>query len=157
MTVFSLVIVIVLVLVALAYASRKKTSREERLCTLFGLESDNHELLGSDLGGAKDKIFLRGDGVVGVPDALFRRREDRSIVVGEAKKRRFNGNVTDYERFQVVLYLGLAQRKFRQQASAVLRYGCGTCVPIEPDPECYRWLISTIPAYRKVAREIGLS
>lgn len=149
-------VLLLLFLGVLVLAYRGRRSRSERMCRLFKLDPDQYELVGSDLGGSKKKIFLRADGVVGVPDAVFRHRTDKSIVVGEAKRRRFRGTLTDYERYQATLYLGLAHRKYRAEVRGVMRYGCGRTVEVEPDGLLYRELVARVPEYRRIARKFRI-
>ena len=151
----ALIIGTIALLVALLFRRRQKFSRSDRICGLFGLDPEEYQLVASDLGGGKDKIFIRNDGVVGVPDAIFRSLTDDSIIVGEAKSRRYRGSVSDYERYQVTLYLGASRRRFRNVSQGLIRYGCGTCVPIPFQEEAYWRLINLIPDYRRVARKIG--
>jgi hypothetical protein len=150
----TIALVVLIVWLMLAYRGRR--SRSERLCRLFKLDPDEYELVGSDLGGSKKKIFLRADGIVGVPDAVFRHRSDKSIVVGEAKRRRYRGALTDYERYQATLYLGLAHRKYRADVRGVMRYGCGRTFEVEPDALLYRELVARVPEYRRVARKFRI-
>lgn len=149
---------VILAILALLFVSRSRSqARNHRMCILFGLDPSEYDLLGSDLGGGRDKVYLRANGVVGVPDAVFRHRRTRHIVVGEAKKRRVGRNgVTKYERFQVILYIGAAESKYRKNVSAIIHYGCGTLIPIDSDRATYRRLIGLIPEYRKVAKRIGM-
>jgi len=155
---WSLLIAAVAIVIAVVVAYRRQsTSRSDRLCQLFDLEPGKHQLIGSDLGGSKDKVFLRADGVVGAPDAVFRRIEDRSIVIGEAKRRRLTGGPTTYERYQVMLYLGLARRKFGTDVQGVLRYGCGRVVSVEFDTNLYAELVSLLPDYHRAVREYRIA
>lgn len=157
MTVVSLLATILIVLVVV-YAQRwRSETRGSRICQLFGLDPAEYELVGTDLGGSKDKVYLKGDGLAGVPDAVFRHRSTRAILIGEAKSRRFNGAVSRYEEYQVVLYMGLARRRYRVPVSALIRYGCGHLVPLELDPDTYSGLVSLIPRYRQVARSLALA
>jgi len=157
MTVVSLVLAILAVLV-LVYAQRwRSESHGARICRLFGLDPAEFELVGTDLGGSKDKVYLKGDGLAGVPDAVFRHRSTRAILIGEAKSRRFNGAVSRYEEYQVALYMGLARRRYRVPVSALIRYGCGQLVPLELDPDAYSELVRLIPRYRQVAKSLSLA
>jgi hypothetical protein len=122
--------------------------RSTRLCNEFGLDPTRYSLLGSDLGGSKDKVFLRVDGIVGVPDAVFLDRSDKSIVIGEAKSRRYARRPTKYERYQVQLYIGAARKKYNKDARGVIRYGCGARVPVTFDNAEYQFLLQQIPRCR---------
>jgi len=130
----------------------RHVSRERRdnVCSLFRLEPSEFLLLGTDLGKSATKIFLVGDDLIGVPDALFRRKRDNVIVVGEAKSRRYDGKVLLRERYQVMFYLGVAMLKFRRPAFGILRHGCGRCIEVEFNREDYDNLRRQIPKFRKV-------
>ena len=156
LTAVSLTIVIVAIFVAAVLYGRGPSSRTERLCRLFNLDPSEYDLIGSDLGGSEDKVFFQADGIVGAPDAVFRRKADGTIVVGEAKRRSFRGALTAYEHNQLTLYLGLAHRKYRTGVRGLMHYGCGSVVPVPPDGKLYRELLSLIPEYRRVSQRLRL-
>ena len=132
---------------------RASPGQQRAVCALFELQPSEYQLIGTDLGGASKKYYLVGDGLIGVPDALFRFSVNRSIVVGEAKSRQYRGRVYKRERYQVMLYMGVAKRRFRKPVRGILRFRCGTCVEIPFSEDTYRFLKAQIPQYRKtVAR-----
>lgn len=135
----------------------RNTDSEVVLCKDFGLNPNDYQVLSSDLGGKKTKVWLRADGVVGVPDAIIQHRRNKNIIIGEAKSRHFRGKIKPQERYQVTLYMGVTTKRYRKPTSGLLRYGCGTVVPLDPDPNTYEYLIALLPKYRKVAKAIGLS
>ena len=155
-TTLSLIGAILCVYAAVLLYQKNAESRSSRICRLFDLDPQEYSLIGSDLGGSADKLFLRADGVVGAPDAIFRHNESGTIVVGEAKRRRYRGTTSDYELYQVVLYQGLAHRRYRTAVRGLLRYGCGRVVQIDPDGELYRNLIGLLPEYRRVAKSLKI-
>lgn len=155
-----LIVCVLAGLVAFYLRSSARRSRYERLCALFGVDSSEWRLLGSDLGGSEDKLFLRGDGLVGVPDALFASRDGSRVLVGEAKVRHFKARrgrprVRPYERFQVQLYMGLAARRYRCQVQSIIRYGDGFLVPVDADPEEYRYLLTLRAPFRRATRKMS--
>lgn len=154
MTALSLIAVVVAIVVALYFSRRKKLSRSDRYCRLFRLPPEKYQLLGTDLGGGNDKIVLRADGLIGAPDAVFKRLADGHIVVGEAKRRRHRGKTTLYEDYQVTLYMGMAKHRHRTNVSAIIRYGCGTCVQRPFNPQLYRDLLKRVPEYRRVEKRL---
>ena len=81
-------------------------------------------LLGADVGGYPTPFSIRADGLIGRPDAVFIANDGGVVVVGEIKSRNHRGGeVTDYERFQMLLYLGTLHTRFRgQQIRGLLRY-----------------------------------
>jgi len=127
------------------------------MCKLFELDADCFKLVGSDLGGSKNPLKLIEDGLIGVPDAVFRCIREERFVVGEAKSRRYRGYITPYERFQLTLYLGMAAKRFNMPVAGRLRYGCGTVVQINSDSATYQTLLDLLPRYRSLVREIGLA
>lgn len=153
-TSLSLLIVVLLVALALWVRFSRVRSRDETFCELFGLDPGEYELVGSDLGGAKDKVFLRTPQLIGVPDAVFRHRRGLEIVIGEVKSRHYRGSARKNERFQVTLYLGSAESVYRKPTRGILRYGCGTLVQVEYSPDLYSYLLSLLPTFRRVQSNI---
>jgi len=149
-TSISILALIVIVLLVLCGLSALRASRSTRLCGLFRLDAKQYQLLGTDLGRNAGPIRLLVDGLIGVPDALFRKRDGDLLIVGEAKSRHYRGRVTLYERYQVTLYMGMCIKRYGKPVAGRIRYGCGHVVPLSYDPEIYRQLKSLIPQYEKV-------
>ena len=126
-------------------AKRGPATRSDHLCRIFGLDSEEYALLGSDLGDGADKVWLEEDGLVGIPDAVFEHLPSGDIVVGEAKSRYFRGHITDYERFQLTLYMGMVARSYGVPVAGFLRFGCGKVIPFDCDVELYRSLLDAVP------------
>ena len=137
------------VVIVVLYGRRPRGTREQQLCRVFRLDPQQVTVKGSDLAGGQDKLFLRGDGLVGVPDALFVHRGSGEIIIGEAKSRYHRGVITDYERFQITLYMGVAGGNAGRPVGGIFRYGCGTIVPIAFDVDLYHQLLSQVPACRE--------
>ena len=135
--------------IVVLYGRRPPRTREQRLCRVFRLAPQHVTLKGSDLAGGQDKLFLRGDGLVGVPDALFVHRDNGEIIIGEAKSRYHRGVITDYERYQITLYMGVAGGNTGRRVRGLLRYGCGTVVAIRFDVDLYQRLLFQVPACRQ--------
>lgn len=134
-----------LVLIALAIfyiARRSRLGLEDQVLQLFDLDAERFEVLGFDLGDGSRKVMLRGDGLIGAPDAIFKRRHDGCIVIGDYKARRFRGQPSTYERYQMVLYMGVARRRYRRPVAGLLSYGCGHVEPVAFEPETYAWLLT---------------
>ena len=127
---------------------RWRRSRDQKICDVFGLSSRKYQVLGTDLGDAENPYYLKADGLVGAPDAVFEGKHD--IVVGEAKSRHFRGNPMRREIYQVILYMGMIQKEQKKPIRAVLAYGCGAKHKVEFNEELYRSLVSLIPKFRKV-------
>ncbi|HRP05612.1 MAG TPA: hypothetical protein PLV87_11935, partial [Opitutaceae bacterium] len=137
-----LVILTLFVLVApLWVLYRSRLSAADHVFRLFGLNPAEYELVGYDLGNRPRKLFLRADGLVGVPDAVFRHRTDGHVVIGEFKSRSYRGRITDYERFQMTLYEGVAQRRYRRPARGLFAFGSGGVVEHSFDPDTYARLL----------------
>lgn len=155
MTMFIVVVIVVGAVLLWWLLRRVGSNRSSELFDVFDLSPDEHTLIGSDLGGSTNRVFLRTDQVIGVPDAVFRGKG--SITIGEAKSRHYRGHITDYENYQVQLYMGAAERSYRKPTRALIRYGCGAVVPVEFDRETYRHLLSLIPQCRDALTRIAAS
>ena len=135
--------------IVVLYGRRRPRTREQQLCRVFRLDPQQVTLKGSDLAGGQDKQFLSGDGLLGVPDAVFVHRVNGEIIIGEAKSRYHRGVITDYERYQITLYMGVAGGNAGRPVGGIFRYGCGTIVPIAFDVDLYHQLLSQVPACRE--------
>lgn len=78
----------------------------------FNLSTSEYRLLATDLGGSTKKVRLSFSGVSGDPDAVFEHMKRKKIVVGEHKARNMRGQVKPREYYQVILYIGLAKRRW---------------------------------------------
>lgn len=79
----------------------------------FKLDPGRYKLLGTDLGSQDvGSIFLSFAGVNGKPDAVFEDRKKPCIIIGEHKARKYKTGVRLREYYQVVLYMGIARRKW---------------------------------------------
>lgn len=150
----SLLLAIVLVFVYLYFSTNGEDDLERNLCEEFGLDPDEYEIVATDLGGSTEKYFLRTAQLTGVPDVVFRHRRGVQIVIGEAKSRHFRDRVKTYERYQVMLYLGVAESVYRKPTRGIIHYGCGTLVGVEFSDAEYSHLLSLIPTFRDVQRKI---
>ena len=148
--ILGLALVVVLIVLRVRHPSRPL---QDRLARFFHLDPASVELIGSDFGKSDNPVWLLGDHLVGKPDAMFLDPAAGEHIIGEAKSRRFRGRITDYERYQVTLYLGLVQVQYGLPARGLLRYGCGQVVPIEFDPDLYEHLISLQPECRRIRNE----
>ncbi|TVS17235.1 MAG: hypothetical protein EA417_07415 [Gammaproteobacteria bacterium] len=140
MTVSALIALVLAALCLYAAFSHSRRTQSDKVFNLFQLDPDEYELLGFDLGDGSRKVTVRGLGLIGAPDALFRRRRDGRLLVGDFKTRRFRGNPSKYERFQMVLYMGVASHQYQAPADALLRYACGHLEPVDFDPGCFEEL-----------------
>ena len=112
---------------------------------MFGLSPKQYRLVAHDLGVLKRKKVLKVDGLAGVPDAIFVHRREQSMVVGEFKSRRNRyPNPSKYERYQVILYIGMLKKMNRHidQVRGIVAYGNGRRFNVPDDPRTYDWLLS---------------
>ena len=144
-------VVLVIAVASLALHLRRRRFTE-RICRRWGLDPARVRVIASDLGRHRATWSLRADGLVGIPDVIFRDRRSGHLIVGEAKSRHWKGAVTPYEHYQVTLYLGMARRLYRQPATAILLYGNGRRVSLEFDPTTYQRLLALLPDCRKDGR-----
>lgn len=133
-----------LLVIAILLSFIQKRGGNQDLLGLFGLPGD-YRVIGTDLGGSKDQLYLRADGLTGAPDvAFFSSRRDH-WVAGEYKSRKYRGQVRPHERYQVVLYIGMLRSQFRtQKVTGAIRYR-DRYIEIHFDPELYRKLVNMAP------------
>ena len=141
--------IVTLLVVATPFYVRQRRRYSARICARWGLDPSTVRVLSSDLASHRSNKALLADGLAGNPDVLFRDGRTRQVIVGEAKSRHFKGTVTSYERYQVILYLGMVNRTYRQPVKAILLYGNGRRVPLQFDENLYRHLLAQIPACRQ--------
>lgn len=90
-----------------------KSSAHRGVHANFKLDPGRYKLLGTDLGSQDvGSIFLSFAGVNGKPDAVFEDRKAPCIVIGEHKARKYKSGVRLREFYQIVLYIGMARRKW---------------------------------------------
>ena len=145
------VVVLVIAVSSIALHVRRRRYAE-RICRRWSLDPARVRVIASDLGRHRATWSMRADGLIGNPDVIFRDRNSRRLIVGEAKSRHFKGDVTPYERYQVTLYLGMAKRLYRMPATAIILFGNGRRVPVEFDPALYERLLTLLPDCRKDVR-----
>ena len=136
-------------------AKRGPITRSDHICRVFKLNPKKHRLIGSDIGGGGDKVWLEEHSLVGIPDAVFEHIPSGHILIGEAKSRHHRGHVTDYERFQLTSYLGMAKQHYGAPVAGVLRYGCGKAIRCNYDPKIYQTLRRAIPDCQAALLERG--
>ncbi len=92
--------------------------------------------IGGDIGNRKP-VYLKKGIVTGKPDALFFDLSRCRFVVGEFKSRHYNGEVSEYERVQTTLYLGIAPRGALPSVG-VIAYGNDVGVIIKYDRSLFK-------------------
>ncbi len=93
--------------------------------------------IGGDIGNRKP-VFLKKGCVVGVPDALFFDPIRFCFVVGELKTREYSSNITDYERAQVTLYSGLANKWYLGKSYSVISYASKQAIKVKFDKVLFK-------------------
>jgi hypothetical protein len=122
---------------------------DEALCRAFGLEPGRYRVLGADVGAYPRKFYVRADGLIGCPDAVFLSDDDDEVVCGEVKSRHHRNSMTDYERFQMVLYQGaLAAMHPGRRIRGLVRYR-DRVSEAEYCPKTYRYLLSLAAEMRR--------
>lgn len=119
---------------------------------LFGL-SMVWRVVATDLGRIKRPLYLRGERLCGSPDAVFRHWFNGAMICGELKSRQ-RGNPLPRELFQVTLYCGLIQHRYRRPCSGLLRYPNRT-VAVPFCRRTYDWLLSQRDACSAARRAAG--
>lgn len=143
---------LVAVFVVVLYLFFQRQSDKE-IYDKFGISSQVFNLVSSDLGKRKSRIFLRRNGVTGVPDAIFEATRGKQLVVGEYKSRTHKGYVRFNELYQVMLYMGHLQARYPSYTI----WGClayaDQRVSIAFDPELYQGLMDVAPEVKKALRK----
>jgi len=117
---------------------------------LFGVNIKRYQLIGSDVGGSTNQVTLRNKLVIGSPDALFKCKSAKKYIIGEFKSRRYRNHVKKRERYQVILYTGVAREQYRtNDIEGVIRYKDRT-VSVPFCEDTYRWLLGLVPEYIRV-------
>lgn len=109
---------------------------------LFAVPLHRSRLVAADIGGRRPKVFY-WNGIRGTPDAAFimRRGLRRHGVVCDYKSRRFNGRISDYERYQIILYMGIFRALYRlPSVEGRIRYA-DQLVTIAWDSATFNWLV----------------
>lgn len=128
---------------------------------IFGYKIKNHFqlpihsiLIGTDL-IEKGKPFRLGNRkVVGQPDALIFNLLTWSLIVCEYKSRVNNsGHITDYERYQVITYMGLAKRFWCWRVKGIVLYGKSTLVEVHFDKSMYKRLLGLVAEVKRSKRD----
>ena len=128
---------------------------------VFGYRIKNHFqlpiysiLIGTDL-MEKGKPFRLGNSkVVGQPDALIFTPLTWSLIVCEYKSRaNISCRVTDYERYQVITYMGLAKTFWCWRVKGIVLYGKSTLVEVHFDKSMYKRLLGLVAEVKRSKRE----
>lgn len=122
---------------------------DEALCRAFGLDPGRYRVLGADVGAYPVKFFVRADGLIGCPDAVFLSDDDDELVCGEVKSRQYRSTMTEYERFQMVLYQGaLSAMHPGRRVRGLVRYR-DRVSEAQYCPKTYRHLLSLAAEMRR--------
>jgi hypothetical protein len=101
---------IILIAVILYYLT--KSNAQGGVHRNFKLDPGRYKLVGSDLGERDSTVRLSFNGVNGAPDAVFEDRKKARIIVGEHKARKHRHGVRLREYYQIMLYIGMARRRW---------------------------------------------
>lgn len=129
-----------LAIAVLWWLARRTYGKNEKVFTAFRMSSKDYKLISTDLQGRNASVTLSWRGVRGIPDAVFFAKNNKSIVCGELKGRKYNGHIRLYEYYQVMLYIGLTQRKYRKPAHGILAYK-DCCLKVEFNRDVFEGLM----------------
>lgn len=136
-----LLYIIVGLLVLIAAYFILKASAGADIHSKFGVSTTTHTLISTDLGGSTKVMKLSRDGVSGIPDAVFAKKNGKEILGAEFKSRKYRNRVRHYEFYQLTLYLGhLAHKYPNHTVTGCLAYADGK-VSVNFDPDVYQALI----------------
>jgi len=147
----ALSVLALLVVVAAGWRAlhRPPAARAEDLCRSFGLDPAGYRVLGADVGEFARPFGVRADGLIGRPDAVFLSRDGTEVIVGEVKSRHHRGRITEYERYQMTLYLGAVRQRFRRHSVRGLLRFHDVVVESRFEESTYQRLLSLIPDCRR--------
>jgi hypothetical protein len=147
----ALTVLALLVVVATGWRAlhRPPAARAANLCRSFGLDRARYRVLGADVGNFATPFGVQADGLIGRPDAVFISHDGTEIVVGEVKSRRHRGRITEYERYQMTLYLGAVRQRFRRQSVRGLLRFHDAVVESRFEESTYQRLLNLIPDCRR--------
>jgi len=135
-----LIVFTLLVLVIIALRQLWQKYLDQPVFKLFSLSSSNYRLVGTDIGGRTDHAYLRSGPLGGVPDALFVNKRKRHGFIGEYKSRQNKGRPSLREKYQVILYMGMAMEKYGLiEIKGAIRYR-ENIVPVLFDASLYQRL-----------------
>ena len=135
---------------SLRWGPRRRARRQ--LLELFGLDAREWRPVGSDLHGrALPAKKLSANGVAGVPDAVFIHRRERRVLIAELKNRA-GTSPSLYERYQLVLYQGLAAARYpKHTPEGLIRYE-DRCALVPFEPELYDALTGLRGEYQRARK-----
>lgn len=73
----------------------------------LAISSHEYRIIGHDLDGRGKTIQISAFGIMGKPDVVAEHRRKKRLRVYDLKSRNYRGQMTDYERFQMTLYIGI--------------------------------------------------
>ena len=128
---------------------RPRRRAQRQLLELFDLDGRQWRAIASDLHKSELPVkVLRGSGVAGIPDAVFVHRRERRVIVADLKSRTAD-SPHHYERFQMLLYQGLAQKQYPQcDVEGLVRYK-NQVLSIPFEPSLFDQLIGLREEYRR--------
>lgn len=129
-----------------ALSACAKHASDRVILNKFDLASEHYYIIGTDLGGRDNKIFLRFLPIIGAPDAVFRGKSNKRVIVGEFKGRKFRGIVRLYEYYQIMLYLGMARKTYKKEVAGKLAF-TDKVLDIEFDPATFEALVNLARKY----------
>jgi len=84
-----------------------RSARKNALYDQLDLPLSGYRIIGHDLGESRTAIKISAFGINGKPDVIAEHKRKRRIRVYDVKARRYSGRVSNYELFQMTLYVGI--------------------------------------------------
>lgn len=146
-----LIALAVLVALAAGWAFTHRRGTNDELVGMFGLPPD-YRVLGTDLGGSKEQLTLRADGLIGKPDSAFHSSRRNHWVAGEYKSRKYYGKIRQRELYQVTMYVGMMRSLYRtENVYGIIRFA-DKAVRVPFDPVLYARLCELAPELRQAEK-----
>lgn len=89
------------------YGWLRNSSSGDGLYEQLALSPKEYRIIGHDLAGRGKAIQISAFGIMGKPDVLVEHRRMKRLRVYDLKSRNYKGRMTNYEQFQMTLYMGI--------------------------------------------------
>ncbi len=123
------------------------------LFKLCGVPTSSYHLKGTNLIWSKHSIKLTKNKLYGNPSTIFKEKNGKSVYVCQYNPRGFKGMPKVRERYQMLLFMGIAMDKFKTESvEGAIRYH-DHLEFIKYDPIIYKKLLNLEVEYKEATQE----
>ena len=124
------------------------------LFKLCGVPRSEYRLLGTNLIWPIHTIRLSHNNLVGIPSAVFLKKDGKACYVCQYNPRYFNGRIKVRERYQMLLLMGLIQEEYEFEAvQGAILYNRDHLELIKYEPVVYKQLLDLQDEYNQAIQE----